>query len=322
MKPIQWIRVRSELGAGTRGASLGIDALKIAAINAGDLDFFSRFEGIEVADENHLLHMQADLNYAKRIAGIHTMYERISQTILRSLHTGHFPVVMSGDHSSAGATIAGTKMAYPDKRIGVVWIDAHADLHSPYTSPSGNVHGMPLTLSLNEDNLDCRHNEIHPSTREYWNKLKAIGGISPKIHYNDLVYIALRDTEAEEDYLINKHNVRVFPVEEVTDNGVTKVVADTLDHLSNCDFIYISFDVDSMDAGLARGTGTPVANGLSNNQARRLLNGLLASQKVCCLELAEINPLLDLENQIARLTFPILKSAVETIVGEEREMIE
>ena len=317
MKPIQWIKVRSELGAGTRGASLGIDALKIAAINTGELDFFSRFEGIEVKDENHLLHMQADLSYAKRIAGIYTMYERISQTILRSLHTGHFPIVMSGDHSSAGATIAGVKMAYPDKRIGVIWIDAHADLHSPYTSPSGNMHGMPVAAALNEDNLTCRHNEVHASTRDYWEKLKSIGGIAPKILFDDLVYIALRDTEDEEDYLIREHNIRVIPVDEVTDKGVSHTVRETLAYLEQCDLLYISFDVDCMDAGLARGTGTPVADGLSNLQARNLLRGLLASKKACCLELAEINPLLDLENQIAGLTFPILKAAVEEIQKEK-----
>lgn len=314
MQNLQWIEVRSELGAGKIGTSLGIDALKIAAINAGEFDFFSQFDAIEVEDENHhFLHLRNALPYSKRIEGISIMYDRISQVVCDTLKGGCFPVVLSGDHSNAGATIAGVRMAWPEKRLGVIWVDAHADLHSPYTSPSGNVHGMPLAASLGEDNLKFRSNVIPNETYNYWEYLKNVGNICPKIHYRDLVYIALRDSEKEEDHLIRENGVRVFRVDEVNNLGIIHTVRETLAWLSHCDLIYVSFDVDSMDAGLAWGTGTPVADGLSNLQARQLVGGLMADPKVCCFELAEINPLLDVENQMASLAFPVLKAAIHTL---------
>ena len=101
-------------------------------------------------------------------------------------------------------------MAYPDKKLGVIWIDAHADLHSPYTTPSGNMHGMPIACSIGEDNMEKAQNKLDDDTIEYWEKLKNLGGICPKINYSDLVYIALRDFEPAEDFLIKKHKVMLY----------------------------------------------------------------------------------------------------------------
>ena len=190
-KKIKIIEVKSEIGAGTRGASLGPDAIKIAALDYGS-NLFSRIPTVEVKVENQLLFESTGGLYAKRLRGIINIYERLSKTISETLKSKEFPIVLAGDHSTSGGTITGIRMAYPKQRLGVIWIDAHADIHSPYTSPTGNVHGMPIAVSLAEDNSANRMNKPDKDTVDLWNKLKKVGGISPKINYGDLVYIGVR----------------------------------------------------------------------------------------------------------------------------------
>jgi arginase len=157
-KTLKIIEVKSEIGAGTRGASLGVDAIKIAALDFGSR-FFKKHKSVEVPNENHLLLEGTGSPFAKRISGILTMVERVSDEVAATLSKDEFPVVIAGDHSTAAGTIAGIKATYPKSKLGVIWIDAHADLHSPYTTPSGNMHGMPLAMALDEDNLDSKVNK-------------------------------------------------------------------------------------------------------------------------------------------------------------------
>jgi arginase len=229
--------------------------------------------------------------------------------------SGKLPIVIAGDHSSAGGTISGIKKTYPQKKLGVIWIDAHADLHSPYTSPTGNIHGMPLALSLGIDNVECQKNELSSKTIESWNTLKNNANISPKISTNDIVIIGVRDTEKEEDYLIKKHNIKTIKVEEVRNNGALKSSKIALKHLENCDIIYISFDVDSMDCDLVSyGTGTPVPNGFSESEVTDLIVELCKSPKLCCFEITEINPLLDEKtNTMSETGLRILEKVTHTI---------
>src|SRR5688500_18251905 len=147
MRNIKIIEVKSEIGAGTRGASLGVDALRIAALDFMS-NFFVNFPAEVVETENHLLYEPVASPYAKRIKGIYARYERVAEAVSGTLNSGLFPVILAGDHSTAGGTIAGIKIAKPKSRLGVIWVDAHADLHTPYTSPSGNMHGMPLATAL------------------------------------------------------------------------------------------------------------------------------------------------------------------------------
>ncbi|MCB0819899.1 MAG: arginase [Bacteroidetes bacterium] len=309
MKKAKLILLRSELGAGTRGASLGVDALKIAAIDLKS-NYFREIDEIEISDENWLLLESVKFKYAKRIRGITKIYERLSKAVQKVLRKHEaFPIVLAGDHSTAGGTIAGIKQAYPDERLGVIWIDAHADLHSPYTTPSGNVHGMPLATALGEDNLEMLSNEIDAPTKKEWEKLKNSGGICPKIEYRDLVYIGVRDTEEEEDFLIEKHKVKNISTKELRSKGASAVVAEVLEYLSHCEKIYISFDVDSLDPRISTGTGTPVPNGLKIKEAKELMTGLVSDRRVCCFEIVEINPTLDTENSMAETAFKILEAA-------------
>jgi len=312
IKPIKIVEVKSEIGAGTRGSSMGIDAIKIAALDFGS-PFFKKFKSVEIPAENQLLLEPVVHDYAKRIKGIYSLNERISKEISKILSKDEIPIVIAGDHSSALGTISGIRIANPNKRLGVVWIDAHADLHSPYTTPSGNMHGMPIACVLGEDNKDRQQNKPDDETVEYWEKLKNLGGIFPKINYNDLVFIALRDFEPPEDYLIKKNKIRVFGLPEIRKKAVERIAIEALNYLDHCDLIYVSFDVDSMDSRISSGTGTPVPNGITEKEAGNLIYYLMRSKKICCFEMVEINPTLDRENLMAENAFEILQKATNQL---------
>ena len=312
MRNLKFIEVKSEIGAGTRGASMGVDAIKIAALDYGS-NMFKQIDSVEVKVENQLLFEPPKTQYAKRIGGILSIYERLASQVAQTLKKNQFPIILAGDHSTAGGTIAGIKMANPKSKLGVIWIDAHADIHSPYTSPSGNMHGMPLAVSLNEDNMANKMNKPDKDTIDMWNKLKKVGGICPKITYNDLVYIGVRDVEPEETFLLKRHKIKTFTTAEVKRNGVEKIARDALAHLSSCNLIYVSFDVDSMDSSISKGTGTPVRNGITEKEAGSLCARLIQNEKVCCFEICEANPTLDKENLMAENTFEILQKVVSQL---------
>jgi arginase len=313
MREIKLVEVRSEIAAGTRGASLGIDALKIASLDKTS-DFFTRFDPINVPDANSFLWKGNKHPHAKYIDGVYQVLKNVYSTIESLRLEKLFPIVLAGDHSTAAGTIMGIKAAHPDKRLGVIWIDAHADLHTPYTTPSGNMHGMPLAMCIQTDNRDCEVNQPAEETVQYWEKIKRIGGNEPKIQAEDIVFISVRDTEAPEDFLIKKYGIKNFSTEEVRRLGITKVAAEALSILGDCEQIYISFDVDSLDSSISMGTGTPVANGLTVKEALELNTELIKDKRVCCWEIVEVNPTLDSENLMAENAFDILEATTKSLV--------
>jgi arginase len=313
MKNIKLIEVPSEIGAGTRGASLGIDAIKIAALDFMS-NFFIHFPSEKVTHENKLLYEPIESPYAKRIKGIVTMYERVSKAVNDSLKNNFFPVVISGDHSISGATIAGIKAARPKSKLGVIWLDAHADLHTPYTTPSGNLHGMPLATAIGEDNIECAVHQLDDETSRYWNQLKTMGKVMPKVLPEDVVFISLRDFEKEEKFLIDKYGMKVITTNEVRRKGPENVVRSVLRYLADCTDIYISFDVDSLDSSISKGTGTPVSNGLREREAEDLISKFMQNRKVCCFEITEVNPTLDKENLMSEIAFNILQRSVNVLM--------
>lgn len=315
MRNLKIIEVKSELGAGTRGASMGIDAIKIAALDFGSR-YFKQYKSVEIPNENHLLLESAGNPHAKRISGVLTMLERVGEEVSRTLKNEEFPIVLAGDHSTAAGTIAGIKMAHPKLKLGVIWIDAHADIHTPYTTPSGNVHGMPIAISLGEDNIESKVNKPDQETINYWYQLKNVGGISPKFSPKDLVYINVRDTEKQEDYLLKKFGIKNFTTAEIRRKGVEKVAIEALSLIDHCDIIYVSFDVDCMDASISKGTGTPVPNGITEKEAGNLVARLMQSNKVCCFEMVEVNPTLDKENLMAENAFEILVRATNQLIND------
>ena len=311
-KKVKFIEVNSELAAGTRGASLGVGAVKTASLNKKN-DFFKHYEStvVEVYNEK-LWDDEQKYPKAKRIDGVLKVLENVSDAVKTEVKD-NYPVVLAGDHSTAAGTICGLKAANPDKRLGVIWIDAHGDLHTPYTTPSGNMHGMPLAIALAEDNRECEINQVKGETLELWEKCKNVGVDGAKLTPDDLVFIVVRDTEKPEDDFIARKSIKNFSYDEVKEKGVQKVADETLERLKDCDMIYISFDVDSIDSKFSVGTGTPVPNGLTPDEAKELNVALVKSDKVVCWEMVEVNPTLDTVNKMAENTFDVLEAVVNEI---------
>ena len=313
-KDIKIIEVKSEIGAGTRGASMGVEAIKIASLDMKS-DLFRQYDSIEVENVNELLFDGAKHAYAKFIDGVLIMEERVCLEVYEQIWDDYFPLIIAGDHSTAYGTIAGIKKANPKARLGVVWIDAHADIHTPYTTPSGNMHGMTLAMACDIDNLECKVNDPKGETIEYWEQIMSVGIPGAKIYPEDIVYISVRDLEKPENYLVNKYGMGFITTEEVKKMGAVKAAEDTLKMLDHCDLIYVSFDVDSIDSRFSTGTGTPVPNGLTIEEAKILNVELAKSPKLCAWEIAEINPTLDTENRMAESAFEILEATAKSIVS-------
>jgi arginase len=293
---------------------MGVDAIEIAAINIKN-DYFTQYEFQDLETENESIYNKVNNSFGKRIKQVYNQCARLSTAVHSSIESNKFPLVLSGDHSSALGAISGIKAANPDKRLGVVWIDAHADLHSPYTSPSGNIHGMPLAAALSEDNIACKINDISEETASYWSAMQNIGLDGAKVLASDVVYFGVRDTEEPEDRQIKELGIKNYLVHEVRYRGLEVCVNEALNKLSDCDMIYISFDVDSMDCDLiSYGTGTPVPKGFDQHEVIAIINQLIASKKVSCLELVEVNPLLDFKgNKMAETAFEVLDAVSNTI---------
>lgn len=304
------VEIRSEIGAGTRGSSLGVDALKIASLKK-DKDFFKTIPTIRVKDDNHLLYEPERTRSAKWIRGLERQFKRSSKAIKKALGKQKNILVVSGDHGSAGGLIAGIKMALPSSRLGIIWIDAHADLHTPYTTPSGNLHGMPLATALAEDNLPMQRNKPSADTIIYWEKLKLTGRMRPKVNPQDLVFLGLRDYEKEEAHIINEHSIMHFDVGQIREMGIDVACTKALAQLAHCDVLYVSFDVDSLDPSISKGTGTPVPNGFQSEEVISLLTCFTNDPRTRVLEITEINPLLDTQNKMAEAAFDILWEIVD-----------
>lgn len=314
LSSIKIIKNRSDIGAGTRGSDMGVDAIEIAAINKQN-SYFEQFDFVDVDTENESVYNKVNNSFAKRIGKVLKQCTRLSNHVEVTLQEKIFPIVLSGDHSSALGTISGVKAAFSNKRIGVVWIDAHADIHSPYTSPSGNIHGMPLAAALSEDNLDFQINEIDRETSDLWERMKNIATPGVKVLSEDVVYFGVRDTEEPEEKQIENLNIKNYSVSEIRYKGLKKCVDEALLKLNDCDYIYISFDVDSMDCDMVSyGTGTPVQKGFDQVEVTQIMNQIIESKKVVCVEFVEVNPLLDFKgNKMAETAFDILDDITKTV---------
>ncbi len=312
-KKIKLIEVYSDIAGHKKGASLGIKELKKSSEDL-ESKYFKKFLSQVVEDENHAYKDESKFKHAKYIDKISLVIERLAQRVKEVRLNDDFPIILAGDHASCAGTMHGLKMAHPNDEIGVVYIDAHADIHSPYTSNSGNIHGMPLAIACAIDNKEFMIQDITPKEKKYWDNIKYLAGPSPSINLNNIVFCALRDFEEPEANLIKKHNIPVHTVEDITLNGISNTVKNIFDKLSNCKYIYVSFDVDSIDPLFVPGTGTPVSKGLSYNQALQLNIELIKNDKVCCWEMAEINPLYNKKSDDSLKIFEILEMVTDKLV--------
>lgn len=309
-RSIRIIEAASELGAGKRGASLGPRALKLEAL----AQQYPAIEQLEwhtaAADDSD--NFEAPQTSARHIIPLYHHLAKVCDSVESCLRDGHFPLILSGDHSNGTGAFSGVRNFHPEASIGIIWVDAHFDLHSPYTTPSGNLHGMAVNALLGMDNLGHKRQQPDGLSVEYWEKIKHLGSrqISPKANPDQLVFIGVRDFESQEADLVREQQIRNFAPDELRQKGMSTVLAEALEYLQHCDLIYVSFDVDSQDTSISVGTGTPVPDGLSNSDAMEVFTTLFQHPKVAAFEITEINPLLDTENRMAKAVLEYLKAVL------------
>jgi len=309
---IKLIEVYADIAGQRKGAALGLKALRKSSSETNS-DYYERFIAEEIGQEESS-QKSHDFVHAKHIDKVYPVISQLAKKVKEMRDADLFPIILAGDHSSCAGTMHGLKMAHPEDEIGVVYINAHADIHTPYTSGSGNMHGMPLAIACAIDNKTYATNKPSHQVQDYWNKLKYLVSDEASIKPENIVFCALRDFEKEEDALIQKYKIPVYTVEEMTYKGIQTVVEEIFKKLSYCKHIYISFDVDSIDPLYVPGTGTPVTNGLSYEQAMQLNLELIKNEKVCCWEMAEINPLYNNNEEDSTRVFKILEKVTETLI--------
>jgi arginase len=244
----------------------------------------------------------------KFIDAIYTHLNNATEKILETLRFDKFPFIFSGDHSNATAAIASLRAKYPKSRIGVIWIDAHADLHTPYTTPSGNMHGMPVAMSLSEDNINKSKHQLIGEGFTYWEKIKDLGVQGrANLSYQDIMFIDIRNLEAEEWDLIHDNRVVYTTPETRKEQGIEHIINLAKTFSASFDYIYLSFDIDSLDESLVPGTGTRVENGLSLKEAGQLLHQLYQLPNLAAFEITEINPKLDIDNTTLKNVYEVIK---------------
>lgn len=291
-KPIDVIGVPFDLGAGCRGCRMGPDALRCA-----ELVQQLRMSGREVEDTGDIVLSRTRRNReeigspkAKYIKNVAYVNRRLHHRVAASIHDGRFPLVVGGDHSIAVGSIAG---AAKHKRIGVIWFDAHGDLNTIQTSPSGNVHGMSLAASLGYG---------HPS-------LTRIGNSHPKVLPEHVVLIGTRSLDPGEEELIRRTGIQMFSARDIHQLGIREIMKRAITLAAEqTDGVHLSLDVDGLDSSDAPGVGTPVSGGIRLREAQLGMRLLAESGALISADFVEVNPALDLRNRTAH-------AAVELICG-------
>ncbi len=276
------VGVPMDLGADRRGVDMGPSAIRYARLK----ESLERL-GIAVTDHGNLRvpvpeSASAAVQNAKYFPIISAVCEELAELIEGVVRAGGFPLVLGGDHSIAIGTLAGVTRARR-KPPGLIWIDAHGDINTPLTSHSGNVHGMPVHFALQD------------------------GAVDPA----RMVFIGLRDVDDEEKRIIREHGVRSYTMSDVDRLGMSRVVDEALAIVADGpESVHVSFDMDGIDPREAPGVGTPVRGGITYREAHTLMEGVAASGTLGSLEITEINPILDRENQTAILAVELILSAL------------
>lgn len=286
-----------DLGAGRRGVDMGPSALRIAGLQSKleNLGYYVNDTGdvkIEIMERQKVQNLK--LKFLNEILKTSVS---LALKVEKVLDKGNFPLCLGGDHSMALGTIAGIS-AHCKKnklRLGVIWIDAHTDMNTEETTPSGNIHGMPLAASLGIGN----------------DKLVNLYGINPKLKPENCTLIGIRSVDAAEKMNIKKLKIPVSTMADIDKVGIYRIMVKTLKHFKeSVDHIHVSFDVDSVDPSLAPGVGTPIPGGLSYREAHLIMESIAECGCMSSLEVAEVNPILDHKNKTAVFTTDLIASSM------------
>lgn len=290
-KRISMIGVPLNLGADRLGVDLGPVAIRHAGVKARleKLGYQLEDKGdLQVTRPENPESVGTNLKYLSEITRVNTA---LCDAVSEALGQGSMPLVLGGDHSIAIGTLAG--LMQHQKNLGVIWFDAHGDINTAETSPSGNIHGMPVAVAMGLG---------HP-------QLTAIGGSDNKLNPKNFVLIGSRDLDAGERKLLKELGVTVFSMHEVDLMGIAKVTEEAIRIASEgADGVHVSFDMDAMDPFHATGTGTRVPGGLTYRECHLSLELIAKSGVVTSVEFVEVNPLLDYKNETAETAVALMGS--------------
>ena len=280
------------IGQPNKGADLGPDAIRHAGLYTVLQNLNASYQDYgNVQIKNEEANQIDQATNLKNLNEVAAASELTANKVSEMIQEGQFPLLLGGDHSMAIGTIAGVQQHY--ENLGVIWYDAHADFNTEETSPSGNIHGMSLAVTLGMGH----------------EKLTSILQNEPKIKPENVIIIGARSIDSGERELIKEKGIKVYTAHEVEQQGIESVIKESLNYLTaRTDGIHLSFDVDSLDPIYVPGTGTPVEGGLSVRESHYALRLLNESEKIVSAEFVEVNPLLDERNQTAKRTVELIGS--------------
>src|SRR5690625_3686991 len=297
MKTISVIGVPMDLGQLRRGVDMGPSAIRYAGL-------IEKIESLQfhVEDLGDILIPRPSQNEAdpreslRNLNEVVEANERLAYLVNEEKEKGHFPLVLGGDHSIAMGTVAGLSPHF--ENLGVIWYDAHGDMNTEETSPSGNIHGMPLAASLGLGH----------------EKLTSIFQRQPKVKPDNIVLIGIRSLDEGEKQLIRDLNIKIYTMHEIDRLGMPQVMKETITYLQNrTDGVHLSFDLDGIDPSEAPGVGTPVNGGATYRESHLAMEMLAESQMITSAEFVEVNPMLDDKSKTAQLTVAVIGS----LLGEK-----
>jgi arginase len=294
---IRIIGVPMDLGASRRGVDMGPSAVRVAGLQARIKQLGHQVEDFGNISVKQPEEMSYGEKRAKYIAEITDACKDLGATVQRSLEEGFLPLVLGGDHSIAAGSISGVAAHFrkEKKSIGCIWLDAHSDMNTPETSPSGNVHGMPLSAVMGY------------GTEELYD----LFGFKPKIEPQNVVLVGVRDLDAHEKKFIKKLGVKAFTMREIDERGMREVMSDALKYaMDDTDGIAVSLDMDFVDPSDAPGVGTPVRGGVTYREAHLAMEMIADSDAMVSMEIVEINPVIDEHNTTALLAVELALSGL------------
>ena len=288
---ISIIGVPLDLGADRRGVDMGPSAIRHAGLK-------ERLQviGYEVDDRGDIMVNRPDVCQAngkslKYLDEIERVNNELCQKVNEEISKGNFPLVLGGDHSIAIGTIAG--VLQHTKKLGVLWFDAHGDINTAETSPSGNIHGMSVAVGMGSGH----------------ERLTSIGGVEAKLDPKKFVMIGIRDLDPGERVFLKKLGVSVYTMHEIDMVGMAKVMEEAIRIVSDdTDGVHVSFDMDVMDPLYAPGVGTPVVGGLTYRESHLAMELVSAANIATSAEFVEVNTVLDHKNQTAKLAVALMGS--------------
>jgi arginase len=291
-KQVAIIGAALDLGAGRRGVDMGPSAIRYAGLH-------ERLDGLgyDVLDwsdvETAVLEATKETDETARyLPEIKAACGRVARLVAQALELGALPVVLGGDHSVALGTLGG--LAKARDAGGVLWIDAHGDMNTPETSPSGNVHGMPLAAAMGL--ADAR--------------FESADWVLPAVDPHRVALVGLRAIDEQERELIRKLGIKAYSMSDIDRIGVERAIRESLSHIAGTGFVHVSLDMDALDPDVAPGVGTPVAGGLTYREAHLALELVAESGLAGSFEVVEVNPILDRADATASLAVELVASAL------------